>query len=170
MKNIHFEKISFFFIFIAVLIITDLAGLWLTRETQNKFNNFQTILLLRQKLQQEKVSPAVIKEASLLETVFPNEQEIIQFISNLNGYRNQFDKFLLSFEGGETKGTDLKYLPIVLEITGNGAKINELLDKLWKSSYLLETTSLDLKKDLKSNQTTIVLKANLYVQDIYGAE
>lgn len=169
MKQI-FNKISPAYVIVTMLIITDLIGLALTKNVQANLTTLQSAVQWQQKLQEENVSPSVIQDASKIDAAFTSEPEVIQFITNLNKYRNQFEKFTLNFEGVRTKNPDLKYLPVILEISGNKDKFIELLNRLWKSSYVTEITGLEMKKNLQTNQTSILLKMNLYVRDNYGEE
>lgn len=162
------KKIDVFIIVFIVLLGLNFLGIFLLGKGQEALSLARSRLSWEDKLKKEGLDTGFFKDVTLIDKALPNQQGVIEFISSINKSESQFEKLSLNFETDEPKKDEYKYLPFVLEISGDSVRVTEFLKKLLKAPFVLEITSLEIKqKEGSANQADAVVKANLYVSEVF---
>jgi Tfp pilus assembly protein PilO len=168
MIKFKFNKSYLFILVFIILIISNAVGLFLISNRQQQIRIAKKNLILQGKLTQESISPQFIKESQTIDSVFPLEPEVIQFISNINRYQGAFEKLDLIFQTDEPKSDRLNFLPFTLELNGKTESVIDFIKKIEQMPLIIETTNLEAKKMPNStDKISLILKANLYVKENY---
>lgn len=153
-------------IFILILVLINLLGLFLTYQQNQQFKSLQAQASFGKQLKSSTIT-ADWEKIQQIPQLFPNEQEVIELVANLNQARSLFDQFLFSFEADSPLQNKVQpYLPFNLTLTGSPKQILDFGKTLLKIPYVVEMTQISaLTTDNFTNQAEVIIKAKLYVSE-----
>jgi hypothetical protein len=165
------RKFNLLTVGIVVLVILNLIGIALLKRNQQELPTLAVSSLSKDNLNKEGVDLNLLDQADKIGQAFPNEQEVIQLVTKINRYKNNFAKFSFNFDSDELKADGHQYLPLTIQVSGSNEKIAELIIGLLDSPLAFKVTSLEIiNQEAASKETEMVLKANLYVSEAFESK
>ncbi|MBU2591981.1 MAG: hypothetical protein ABH867_01335 [Patescibacteria group bacterium] len=130
-----------------------------------RLNRIDRDLFLQEILRKGDFSNQALEKTEILNSVFLEEKGVVDFVAAVDSLSTRMERISLDFKSDQSvKDRGQPYLPFVLEIAGSPVQVQQLVEKLIGSEFIIELIGFSVKsKDSFVNNAEAVIKANLYV-------
>jgi hypothetical protein len=145
-----------------LIAMTSVIAFLLEREKQLFIAARQELTTRTQ--QQESSKQVSSADIQILEDAFVRQNEVIDFIQQIEQARFAFYSFELNFTSDEPNGKKLLYFPFIVKLEGPIDNIILFLEAFTQSEYVVDITSVELTDDKGLHASGLLtLEGNLYV-------